>query len=39
MLALHCHTSFGLTIHGLSDTLKNSRSVEDQGTAILKVLQ
>jgi hypothetical protein len=33
MLALHCHTSVGLTMHGLTDALRSARSVADRVTA------
>jgi hypothetical protein len=39
LLALHCHTSFRLTMHGSTDALKNVKSAADQDTAILKVPQ
>jgi hypothetical protein len=39
LLALHCQTGFGPTMHGSTDALKNTRSVAGQGTAIRNVLQ
>jgi hypothetical protein len=39
MLALNCHTSFSPMMCGLMDALKNARSVANQGTAILNMLQ
>lgn len=39
MLVLHCHTSFGVTIHGLMDALKNAKCVVNQGTTTLNLLQ
>jgi hypothetical protein len=38
MMILHCNKSFGLTMHGLMDAMKNARSTVDQGTAILSTL-
>jgi hypothetical protein len=35
MLVLHCHVSFSLMTHGWTDALNISRSVVNQGTAIL----
>jgi hypothetical protein len=38
-MVLHCHASTGPMMHGLTDMLKNARTVADQGMGILKALQ
>jgi hypothetical protein len=38
MFILHHHTSFSLTKHGLTDTLKNARGVADFSTIVWSML-